>query len=109
MLNSGSGRLPSTRSLPLVCKLEEFRLRHLYVTASYPDEIEVIQSGSGVMDAGFVYSPLKLSINHTSSGKIFASLLDGLDVNAQPDRIRDWFTWMGKQNWQTWVEFIRKN
>jgi len=79
--NSGSGHIAIDSIYASTITLRNSGSGSLYVTSSYPDEIQVIQSGSGEISAGFINEPLDVSINHTSSGKIYASVLDGLDVD----------------------------
>lgn len=80
--NSGSGLISIDSVFASMVSLKNSGSGDLSVLASYPDEIEVILSGSGMVDAGFIISPLGVSINHTSSGKIYAIVLDGLGVVA---------------------------
>ncbi len=81
--NSGSGLIRIDSVFASTVSLKNSGSGDLNVTASYTDEIEVIQTGSGMVDAGFMFSPLGVSINHTSSGKIYATVLDGLEVVAK--------------------------
>lgn len=81
--NSGSGLISIDSVFASVVSLINSGSGELSVLASYPDEIEVIQTGSGTVDAGFMISPLWVSINHTSSGKVYATVLDGLEVDAK--------------------------
>ncbi len=35
------------------------------------------------LDAGFIFNPLEVSINHSASGKVYGTILDGLEVDAK--------------------------
>jgi hypothetical protein len=80
--NMGSGLISIDSVFAAAVSLYNSGSGELAVLASYPDEIEISQSGSGTIDAGFMISPLKVSINQTSSGEIYAIVLDGWEVNA---------------------------
>jgi len=81
--NTGSGIISIDSVFASVVSLKNSGSGKLYLGASFPDEIEIIQTGSGIIDAGFVNIPLKVSVNHTSSGRIYGTILDGLDVEAK--------------------------
>jgi len=81
--NSGSGTIVIDSVFASLVKLKNSGSGELYVSASYPDEISVTQTGSGLIDAGYMESPLDVNINHTSSGKIFATIFDGLLVDTR--------------------------
>ena len=79
--NSGSGQIAIDSVYASRITLINSGSGSLDVRASYPNEIQVIQTGSGEIAAGLINESLDVSINHTSSGKIYASVLDGLDVD----------------------------
>ena len=81
--NSGSGIISIDSVFASVVSLKNSGSGKLYLGESFPDEIEMIQTGSGILDAGFINIPLEVNVNHTSSGRIYASVLDGLDVEAK--------------------------
>jgi len=81
--NTGSGTIMIDSIFATTVMLKNTGSGELYVSASYPDEIDVVQTGSGMIDAGIIDRPLEVNINHTSSGKIYGSIIEGLVVNAR--------------------------
>lgn len=80
--NLGSGLITIDSVFASAISLYNSGSGDLSVLASYPDEIEITQSGSGMINAGFLNSPLRVSINQNSSGKLYAIVLDGWEVEA---------------------------
>ncbi|MCP4313746.1 MAG: DUF2807 domain-containing protein [Bacteroidetes bacterium] len=81
--NSGSGVISIDSVFASVISLKNSGSGKLNVSASYPDEIDVTQTGSGSIDAGIIDRSLEVNIHHTSSGKIYGTILDGLVVDAR--------------------------
>lgn len=81
--NTGSGMIKIDSVFASTVALKNTGSGDLYMSASFPDEIDVSQTGSGMIDAGIIDRPLEVSINHTSSGKIYGTVFDGLVVDAR--------------------------
>lgn len=81
--NSGSGLIAIDSVFASRVTLKNSGSGKLYVSYSNPDEIDIIQTGSGLIDAGFVDQPLEININHTSSGKVYGIILDGVVVTSR--------------------------
>lgn len=82
MLNSGSGmiRIDTIRAGTAI--LKNTGSGSVAALDTEVDGLEVENSGSGEVDAGYINRPPELSINHTSSGRIYATVARGgeLDV-----------------------------
>lgn len=81
--NSGSGLISIDSVFAKLISLGNSGSGELYIAASYPDDIQMSQTGSGLLDAGFIFTPLEVSINHSASGKVYGTVLDGLEVDAK--------------------------
>lgn len=81
--NSGSGIISIDSVFAKSVFLGNSASGELYLGASYPDDIQLSQTGSGELDAGFIFTPLEVSINHSASGKVYGTVLDGLEVDAK--------------------------
>lgn len=81
--NSGSGMISIDSVFAESISLGNSGSGELYLAASYPENMEISQTGSGELDAGFIFTPLKVSINHSASGKVYGTVLDGVDVDAK--------------------------
>jgi len=82
-VNTGSGRISIDSIFADEASLKNSGSGQLFVTASYVDEMHMTQTGSGTVDAGIIYGADDFSINHTSSGKVYGTLLDGVEVDAR--------------------------
>lgn len=78
--NSGSGMIAIDSVFANMVYLSNSGSGDLTVSASYPDEIQVVQTGSGMIDAGTAFGSLEVSLNQTSSGKVYLEVADGLAV-----------------------------
>lgn len=51
------------------------------IEGSFTDEADLVQSGSGTIDGGFFFGTADLGVRHSSSGQVFAIVLDGTFVD----------------------------
>jgi hypothetical protein len=83
MSNTGSGIIRIDSVDALNAHIKNTGSGRVYLTGSYADEVRISQTGSGEILAGTIYETTDVSINHTSSGLVMASLPDGDLVDAR--------------------------
>ncbi len=81
--NSGSGKISIDSVFALSAALKNSGSGDLSMLAAYVNEIQAVQTGSGKIDAGAVYGAALLDVNHTSSGSVYGTLIDGVKVDAR--------------------------
>jgi hypothetical protein len=59
------------------CMVSNSGSGYIGLEAFYTDEADVVQSGSGTIAGGIFFGVADLSIRHSSSGKVMATLLNG--------------------------------
>jgi hypothetical protein len=83
MTNTGSGQIMIDSVFSSIISLKNTGSGKLNMIGSYVDDISITQTGSGSLDAGSIFSPSLISVNQTSSGKVFASVNDGIEIEAR--------------------------
>jgi hypothetical protein len=81
--NSGSGYISIDTVYAATAFLKNTGSGKLNALEIHVDDIEIFQSGSGSVDAGTVFGAADVSINHSSSGRIFSELAGAGDVDAR--------------------------
>ena len=83
MSNTGSGRIDVDSIFAYQVSVKNSGSGKIYIAGSYVDDISISQTGSGTIDAGIIYESAEFNINHTSSGKVYATLYEGSEVDAR--------------------------
>ena len=82
ILNTGSGLMEIDTVYAEALVLSNSGSGHIAVDGAYADEIALVQSGSGTIFGGLLFGTADLSIRHSSSGTVIATVLDGTVVDA---------------------------
>ncbi len=80
--NSGSGYMEIDSVLAGELALSNSGSGTVSLSGALVEKVTLIQSGSGDIDAGFISESKEVTIRHSSSGKIWTTLLAGDRVNA---------------------------
>ncbi len=79
--NSGSGWMALDTVYAESYMLNNSGSGQVYIEAVYAPEASLVQSGSGFIGGGFFFGTADLSIRHSSSGGVSATVLDGTVVD----------------------------
>lgn len=83
MSNTGSGLVSIQTISAVTASLRNTGSGEVLVDESDVLEMYISQTGSGLVDAGTIIEAPELTINHTSSGGVAATLLNGYGVDAR--------------------------
>jgi len=81
LANSGSGFMEVDSVFAGSCLISNSGSGQISLTGVVADEADLIQSGSGTIAGGVFPGAADLSIRHSSSGRVFASVLNGTVVD----------------------------
>lgn len=79
--NSGSGSIEVDSIYADAFRVSNSGSGYITLQGVVADEANMTQSGSGTIAGGIFYGTADLSIRHSSSGRVFATLLDGTVVD----------------------------
>lgn len=79
--NSGSGYMEVESVLSGSLDLSNSGSGYISLTEAYADLVEIIQSGSGTILCGTLFGPAGVDIRHSSSGRVSAIIVDGVDLD----------------------------
>ncbi len=80
--NSGSGYMGIDSVFAGELALANSGSGSINLSGAYVEKVTLIQSGSGDIDAGFIFESKEVTIRHSSSGKVWTTLLAGDRVDA---------------------------
>lgn len=80
--NTGSGKISIDSVFAYSVSVKNSGSGQIHISGFYADDINVSQTGSGIIDAGTIYGAADFNVNHTSSGRIYATLIDLIEVDA---------------------------
>lgn len=81
-LNTGSGYIGLDITYAVTMDIGNAGSGTVIVNDVHVEEINMVQSGSGTIDAGTVHGASAITINHSSSGKVRSTILDGTSLDA---------------------------
>jgi len=79
--NSGSGSIEVDSVYAEYYRVSNTGSGHITLEGVVADEANMIQSGSGTIAGGILFGTADLSIRHSSSGRVIATLMDGTEVD----------------------------
>lgn len=79
--NSGSGLMEIDTVYAESYVVSNSGSGYIAIEGSFTDEADLVQSGSGTIAGGFFFGTADLGVRHSSSGQVFATVLDGTFVD----------------------------
>ena len=78
--NTGSGYMSVDSLVARILNAGNSGSGTVFINRSYVDEAELVQSGSGELEAAAIYSPAEINIRHSSSGRVRSEVVDGVAI-----------------------------
>jgi hypothetical protein len=81
--NTGSGRIRIDSVFAYEVAIKNSGSGKINIDAARAGNVYITQTGSGSIDAGKLSSTDHVDVNHTSSGQVYATIIDGIEVDAR--------------------------